>query len=63
MAQISFAVTAQRLCFLYINSAIALLPKSEISSLWPYSVADSLVSVGHGRARFSCDTAHLECLL
>ena len=29
----------QRLCFHYIDSAIPLLSKSEISSLWPSSVA------------------------
>ena len=28
----------QRLCFRYIDSTIPLLPKSEISSLYPYSV-------------------------
>ena len=29
----------QRLCFRHIDSTISLLPKSEISSLWPSSVA------------------------
>ena len=29
----------QRLCFRYIDSTILLLSKSEILSLWPYSVA------------------------
>ena len=29
----------QRLCFRYIDSTIPLLPKSEISSLWPSSMA------------------------
>ena len=29
----------QRLCFRYIDSTIPLLSKSEISSLYPYSVA------------------------
>ena len=29
----------QRLCFLYTDSTIPLLPISEISSLWPSSVA------------------------
>ena len=29
----------QRLCFRYSDSTIPLLPKSEISSLWPFSVA------------------------
>ena len=29
----------QRLCFRYIDSIIPLLPKSEISSIWPSSVA------------------------
>ena len=29
----------QRLCFRYTGSTIPLLPKSEISSLWPSSVA------------------------
>ena len=29
----------QRLCFHYLNSMIPLLSKSEISSLWPSSVA------------------------
>ena len=29
----------QRLCFRYIDSTIPLLSKSEISSLWPSSVA------------------------
>ena len=29
----------QRLCFRYIDSSIPLLPKSEMSSLWPSSVA------------------------
>ena len=29
----------QRLCFRYTDSTIPLLPKSEISSLWPSSVA------------------------
>ena len=29
----------QRLCFRYMDSTIPLLPKSEISSLWPSSVA------------------------
>ena len=28
----------QRLCFCYIDSTIPLIPKSEISSLYPYSV-------------------------
>ena len=28
-----------RLCFRYTDSTIPLLPKSEISSLWPFSVA------------------------
>ena len=45
--QISFAVTQlsgnreadQRLCFRFIDSPIPLLPKSEISSLKPSSVA------------------------
>ena len=30
----------QRLCFRYIDSTIPLLSKSEISSLWPSSVAE-----------------------
>ena len=29
----------QRLCFRYIDNSIPLLPKSEMSSLWPSSVA------------------------
>ena len=29
----------QHLCFHYTDSTIPLLPKSQISSLWPYSVA------------------------
>ena len=29
----------QRLCFCYTDSTVPLLPKSEISSLWPSSVA------------------------
>ena len=29
----------QRLCFCYTDSTIPLLPKSEISSLWPSSLA------------------------
>ena len=29
----------QRLCFRYTDSTIPLLPKSEISSIWPSSVA------------------------
>ena len=29
----------QRLCFRYTDSIIPLLPKSEISSLWPFSVS------------------------
>ena len=29
----------QRLCFRYTDSTIPLLPKSEISSLWPSSLA------------------------
>ena len=36
--EISFAVTDQRLCFRYTDSTIPLLPKTEISSLWPSSV-------------------------
>ena len=32
----------QRLCFRYIDSTIPLLSKSEISSLWPSSVAVQL---------------------
>ena len=32
-------VRDQRLCFRYIDSTIPLLSKSEISSLWPSSVA------------------------
>ena len=39
----------QRLCFRYTDSRIPLLPRSEISSLWPSSVAVSLVCVGPGR--------------
>ena len=36
----SFAVKAdQRLCFCYLDSMIPILSKSEISSLWPSSVA------------------------
>ena len=38
----------QRLCFRYIDRTIPLLPKSEISSLWPSSVA---VQPGLCRAR------------
>ena len=30
----------QRLCFHYLDSTIPLLPKSEISSLYPYSVIE-----------------------
>ena len=40
--QISFAVTAKLISvfvFRYTDSTIPLLPKSEISSLWPFSVA------------------------
>ena len=37
--QISFAVTAKLLSFRYMDSTIPLLPKSEISSLYPSSVA------------------------
>ena len=36
----------QRLCFRYLDSMIPLLSKSEISSLWPSSVA-----VQHGLCR------------
>ena len=39
----------QHLCFRYIDSTIPLLPKSEISSLWPASVAVQPVCVGPGR--------------
>ena len=38
----------QRLCFRYLDSMIPLLSKSEISSLWPSSVA---VQPGLGRTR------------
>ena len=44
----------QRLCFRYIDSKIPLLPKSEISSHWPYSVSDL---VGKPEDRFSRDAA------
>ena len=30
--------TDQRICFRFIDSTITVLPKSKISSLWPYSV-------------------------
>ena len=40
----------QRLCFLYIDSTIPLFPKSQISRLWPFSVAVQFdLSVGPGQ--------------
>ena len=33
----------QHLCFCYTDSAIPLLPKSEISSFWPYSMTAQAV--------------------
>ena len=49
----------QLLCFRYTDSTIALLPKSEISSLKPSSVAVQFVSdlVGNPEDRFSNDAA------
>ena len=41
----------QRLCFLYTDSTIPLLPKSEISSLWP-----SYVTVQPGLCRTRSET-------
>ena len=53
----------QRLCFRYLDSMIPLLSKSEISSLWPSSIA---VQPGLCRTRsktpktgFSYDAAHI----
>ena len=43
----------QRLCFCYIDSKIPLLSKSEISSLWPSSVA---VQPGLCRTRLETGT-------
>ena len=39
----------QRLCFRHAESTIPLLPKSEISSLWPSYVAVQPVFVGPGQ--------------
>ena len=50
-AQISCTVTAQRLCFRYIDSTLPLLPKSKISSHNPSSVA-----VQHGLSRTRLET-------
>ena len=53
----------QGLCFRIIDSTIPLLPKSEISSLYPSSVAvySWFVSdlVGHPKDRLSHDLAHI----
>ena len=51
----------QCLCFRYIDSEIPLLSKSEISSLYPFSVAVQPGCVGPGRKPecwFSHDTDH-----
>ena len=57
---------AQRFCFRYMDSTIPLLPKSEISSLKPSSVAVQLGLcltqsdlVGNPEDRFSHDMAHI----
>ena len=53
----------QRLCFRYKDSTIPLLPKSEISSLQPSSVAVQHVCVRPGRKPerwFSHDTSHMK---
>ena len=53
----------QHLCFRYTDSTIPLLPKSDISSLWPSSVAvqPGLVSdlVGNPEDRFSHNETHI----
>ena len=50
----------QRLCFLYINSAIPLLSRSEISSLFRGCTARFVSDlVGNPEDRFSRDGAHL----
>ena len=48
----------QRLCFRYTNRTIPLLPKPEISSLWPSSVPVQL-----GLCRTCSETTFLVCLL
>ena len=50
----------QRLYFHYTDSTIPLLPKSEISSLWPSSVSDL---VGNPEDRFSHNEAQMANLL
>ena len=53
----------QHLCFQYTDSAIPLLSKSDISSLWPSSVVYIAQFVsdlgGNPDNRFSHDTAHM----
>ena len=59
---LGYSVADQRLCFRYINSTMALLSKSEISSLAIFCACTALfVSdlVGNPVDRFSRDTARL----
>ena len=61
-AQMSYRAGHQRFWFRYINSTIPLLPKSEISSLLPSSVAvqpcfNKWDLVGNPEDMFSCDAA------
>ena len=64
-AQISYCEADQRLCFRYTDSTISLLPKSEISSFWPFSetvqTERQLTSdlVGNPEDRFSRVMAHI----
>ena len=54
----------QRLCFRYIASTIPLLPNSEISSLYPSSVAVQLgLCRTWSETRFSHNEAHELCHL
>ena len=60
----------QRLCFRYMDSRIPLLPKSEISSLWPSCMAVQTGScgtwsetpkTGFFRTRLNCPPKSLRC--
>ena len=52
----------QRLCFCYIDSTIPLLPKYEISSLYPSSVAVQLgLCRRQAEDRFCRVAAHMYC--
>ena len=48
----------QRLCFLYILSAVPLLPKSKISRLYPFSVVVQPGLCWTWSGRFSGHAAH-----